>query len=117
METDTDEGGSCKKFTDLPRICYRSPTEHYGDPRTGLQMSCSVLTVFLIRKPFPCQSVEDPAMFWAIFVGSSVSDERDATRTSRMGIRTIRTLTDEDGYRVRTDFPEKSSMFDSSVMV
>ena len=38
-ETDTDEGGSCERFTDLPRIRYRSPTERYGDPRTGLRMS------------------------------------------------------------------------------
>ena len=48
-------------------------------------------------------------------------DERDSTRTSRMGIRTIRTLMDElqknYGYLVSTDFLEKSSMFDFSVMV
>ena len=51
----------------------------------------------------------------------SVTDERDATRTSRMGIKTIRTLTDElrknYGYRICTDFPEKSSMSDFSIMV
>ena len=39
VETDTDEGESCKRFTDLPRIRYGSPTERYGDPRTGLRMS------------------------------------------------------------------------------
>ena len=38
METDKDKGGSCKRFMDLPQICYESPTEHYGDPRTGLRM-------------------------------------------------------------------------------
>ena len=32
-----------------------------------------LLTVFLIRKPFPCQSVADPIMFWAIFVGTEAS--------------------------------------------
>ena len=51
----------------------------------------------------------------------SVTDETDATMTSRMVIQTIRTLTDEIrknyGYCVRTDFPEKSGMFDFSVMV
>ena len=36
METDTDKGESCKRFTDLPQICYGSPTECYGDRRTGL---------------------------------------------------------------------------------
>ena len=35
METDTDEGGFCKRFTDLPWIRYGSPTERYGDPRTS----------------------------------------------------------------------------------
>ena len=49
METDKDEGGSCKGFTDLYNICWHR----------------------------------------------SVKDERDATRTSRMGLQTIRTLADE----------------------
>ena len=43
MEIDKDEGGSCKRFTDLPRI-------RYGDPGTGLQMKKmtqnGLLTVF-----------------------------------------------------------------------
>ena len=39
METDMYEGGSCKRFTDLPRIRYGSPTERYSQARTGLRMS------------------------------------------------------------------------------
>ena len=50
-------------------------------------------------------------MFWGIFVGA----ERDATRTSKMRLRTIRTLTDElrmkygraTDTKVRKDFMEK----------
>ena len=38
METDMDEGGSCKRFTYLAWIRYGSPTECFGDPRTGLEM-------------------------------------------------------------------------------
>ena len=118
METDTDEGGSCKRFTDLPGIRYGSPTERYGDPRTGLQLS--FLAVFLIRKPFPFQSVADPVrsvyVLFDICWHRSITDKRDATQTSRMGIRTKSTLTDElrKNYRnrVRMDFPQKSSMFD-----
>ena len=68
-----------------------------------------LLTVFLICKPCLCQSVADP---WH----RTVKDKRDATRTSRMGLRTIRTLADEIwksyGYYVHMNFPEKSSMFD-----
>ena len=56
METDTDEGGSCKRFTDLPLIRYGSPAEHYGDPRA---LSVSIRL--------------DPVMFWLIFVGTEVS--------------------------------------------
>ena len=104
METDKDEGGSCKRFTDLPRISYRSSTEHYGDPRTGLRMKITaqrlgLLTVFLIHKPFLCQSVAYPVRFGYVLGNicwhRSVKDERDATRTSRMGLQTIRTLADE----------------------
>ena len=53
--------GSCKRFTDLLRISYGLPRclkDRFADeksaPRIGL------LTVFLIRKPFTCQSVTDP---------------------------------------------------------
>ena len=45
------------------------------------------------------RSVADPVrsgnVFMDIFCCRSIKDVRDATRTSRMGIRTIRTLTDE----------------------
>ena len=83
-----------------------------------------LLTIFLIRKPFPCQSVADPVRFGYVLGDicwcGSIKDERDATRTSRMGLQTIRTLTDELRMRygramdtnVCMDFPEKSSMFD-----
>ena len=57
---------------------------------------------------------------WAFCWHGGVTDERDATRTSRMGIWTTRSLTDEIqknyGYHSRMNFPEKSSMFDFSVM-
>ena len=52
------------------------------------------------------RSVADPAMFFTeIFCCGSVKDVRDATRTSRMDIRIIRTLTEElrMGYRRATD--------------
>ena len=77
------------------------------------------MTVFLIRKPFLCQSVADPVrsgnVFMDFYCRRSVKDERDATRISRMGLRTIRTLTEELQMRygramdtkVYMDFTEK----------
>ena len=63
------------------------------------------MAVFLIRKPFPCQSVADPVrsvnVFMDIFCRGSVKDVRDATRTSRMGIRTTGTVTEELRMRYR----------------
>ena len=60
---------------------------------------------FLIREPFLCQSVADPVrsgyVLGDICWHRSITDERDATRTSRMGIQTIRTLTDELRMRYR----------------
>ena len=54
---------------------------------------------FLIRKPFLWQSVDDPVrsgnVFTDIYWCRSVKDKRDATRTSRMVLGTIRILTDE----------------------
>ena len=75
----------------------RTTTDMFADekiaPRIGL------MTVFLICKPCPCQFIADPVrsgnVFMDIFCRRSVKDVRDATRTFRMGIRTIRTLTDE----------------------
>ena len=89
----------------------------------GQVCGCSFDCFFLIRKPFPCQSVADLVrsgyVLGDICWHGSITDERDATRTSRMGIQTIRTLTDElrKNYRycVITDFPE--SRFDFSVIV
>ena len=58
-----------------------------------------LLTVFFIHKPFPCQSVSDPIrsgnVFMDIYCRRSIKHDRDAMGTSRMGLRTIRTLTDE----------------------
>ena len=80
-----DEGGSCKRFMELPQICHGQV----------LQIGLG----FIIRKPFPCQSVADPVrsgnVFTDIYWCRSVKDEGDATRTSRMGLGTIRTLTNE----------------------
>ena len=75
----------------------RTATDRFADekiaPRIGL------MTVFLIRKPFPCQSIADPLgsinVFRDIFCHGSIKDVRDATRTPRMGIHTIRTVTEE----------------------
>ena len=75
----------------------RTATDRFADekiaPRIGL------VTVFLIHKPRPCQYVANPVrsgnVFMDIFCHRSVKDVRNATRTSRMGIRTISTLTDE----------------------
>ena len=73
------------------------------------------------------RSVADPVrsgnVFTDIYCCGSVKDERDATRTSRMGLWTIRTITDELRMRygratdtkVRMDFTGKSNSFDFSV--
>ena len=57
------------------------------------------MTVFSICKPFPCQSVADPVrsgyVLGDICWHRSITDVRDATRTSRMGLRIIKTLIDE----------------------
>ena len=66
-----DEGGSCKRFTDLPWIRYGSPTEHYGDPRTGLQISFG-LFFFYLQTLFMSLRL-DPAMFCVLFVGTEAS--------------------------------------------
>ena len=60
---------------------------------------------FLIRKPFPCQSIADRLrsvnVFRDIFCRGSFKDIRDATMSSRMGIQTIRTVTEELRMRYR----------------
>ena len=67
--------------------------------KQGQVCGCPFDCFFLICKPFPCQSIADPVnsgyVLGDICWHGSVTDEREATRTSRMGIRTIRTLTDE----------------------
>ena len=95
------------------------PQDRFADEKTAERIG--LLTVFLIRKPFPCQSVVDPVrsgnVCWDICWHRSVKDERDATRTSRMGLGTIKTLADELWMRygratdtkVRRDFMEKSN--------
>ena len=63
------------------------------------------------------RSIADPVrsvyVFTDIYWTGSIKDERDATRTSRMGLGTIRTLMDELWMRygridtkVRMDFTE-----------
>ena len=47
METDRDEGGSCKRLKD-----------RFADVKTAQRIG--LLSVFLIRKPFLCQSVAGP---------------------------------------------------------
>ena len=89
MVTDRDEGGSCKRFTDLLRISYGQPPcpkDRFADEKTALRIG--LLTVFLICKPFPCRSVADPVksghVLGDICWHGIVKDERDATRTSRI---------------------------------
>ena len=58
-----------------------------------------------------------------IYCHGGVQDVRDTTRTSRIGLRTIRTLTDELQMRyeratdtkVSMDFMDKSNMLEISV--
>ena len=87
---------------------YRSATDPLQNSYGGLRwpkdrFPDGHLTVFLIRKAFPCQSVADPVrsgyVLGDIYWHGSLMDEKDTTKTSRMGIQTIRTLTDE--LRVR----------------
>ena len=109
------------------RICHRSATDllRNATVNQGQVCGCPFDCLFLIRKPFSCQSLADPVSFGYalsdICWHGSVMDERDVIRTSRMGIQTIRTLTDEIRknyeHRVRTDFLKKSSMFYFSIMV
>ena len=82
------------------RICHRSTKDLlWSATVTHGQVCRCPFDCFLIRTPFPCQSVADAVrsgyVLGDICCHRSVTDERDATRTSRMGIRTIRTLTDE----------------------
>ena len=93
MEPDTDEGGSCRRFTDLlwsatltqGPVC-GCPFDWFFNPQTLSVSICS-------------RSVADPVrsgyVLGDICWHGRITDERDATRTSRMGIRTIRTLADE----------------------
>ena len=95
--------------------------DRFADEKTA--QWTGLLTVFLIRKPFPCQSVADPVrsgyVLGDICWHGSVTDERHCTRTSRMGLRTIRTLTDElqmrygratDTASVRTSWKNQSCL-------
>ena len=82
-------------------ICHGSSTDllQSTTETQGQVCGCPFDCFFLIRKPFPCQSVADPVrsgyVLGDICWHGSITDERDATRTSRMVIWTIRTLTDE----------------------
>ena len=52
------------------RISYgvlRLPKDRFADKKNAQTIG------YLIRKPFPCQSVADLAMFGAIFVGTEAS--------------------------------------------
>ena len=103
METDKDEGGSCKRFTDPQWIRNGSPMERYGDPWTGLQMKKGTkdwsFDCFFNSHTL-CVSIRSRSgLFWVIFVGMEASRMKVMPRkTSRMGLRIlriIRTLTDE----------------------
>ena len=84
----------------------RTATDRFVDEKIAQRI------VFLIRKPCPCQSVADPVRSSNVFMDSychgSIKDERDATRTSGMGLWTIRTLTDELRMRYGRAFSRTS---------
>ena len=82
--------------TDLTPDVIQSTTDRFEDEKNAPRIG---LVTLLICKPCPCRSVADPVrsgnVFTDIFGYRSIKDVRDATRTSRMGIRTIRTLMEE----------------------
>ena len=57
METDWDAQGLSERFTELPRIWHGSALERFADEKTAQRIGLT--TVFLIRKPFLCQSIAD----------------------------------------------------------
>ena len=79
MESDTDEDGSCKRFTDLLRSATVTQEQVCGCP-----FDC-----FLIRKPVSCPSVADPVrsgyVLGDICWHGSITYERDATRRIQDG--------------------------------
>ena len=84
--------------TDPLQISYGPPRrlkDRFADAKTAQRIG--LLTVFLICKPFPCQSLQVRSRSGYVLGNicwcGSINDERDATRTSRKGIQTIRTLT------------------------
>ena len=99
-------GWSCKRLTELSQISY-------GMLRTGLRMKRShqglVLWLFFNPQTLSMsvhnRSVADPVrsinVFNGYFCHRSIKDVGDATRTSRMGIQTIRTVTKELRMRHR----------------
>ena len=84
---------------------------------------CKTLSVSVCSRSI-ADLVRSGHVFTDIYCRGSVKDERDATRTSRMGLGTIRTLMDEPRMRyrraiyteVRMDFTEKSNCFNFSIM-
>ena len=108
MVTDRDpEGMRVCHVKDL-RNCHgfatdllRTATDRFTDEKPAQRIG--LVTVFLIRKPFPCQSVADSVrsgnVFMDIYCRRRVKDVRNATGTSRMDLGTIRTLTDEPQMR------------------
>ena len=98
MVTDRDECGSCKRFTDLLRISYKlaeCPKDRFVDEKTALRIG--ILTVFFFNPQTLSVSISSRSdyVLGDISWCGSIKNERDATRTSRMGLRIIRTLTDE----------------------
>ena len=116
MVTDRDAQGMSKRFTELARICY-------GPPWTGLRMK--KLHKGLVFNPQTLSvSVcsRSGNVFTDIYSRGSTKDERNVTRTSRMSLGTVRTLTDQlrMRYRRATDTNVHTDVqdgkFDFSVM-
>ena len=49
----------------------RTAMDRFADEKTAQRIG--LVTVFLICKPFACQSIADPAMFLWIFIGTEAS--------------------------------------------
>ena len=85
-----------KTVTDLLRTATDRFTDEKITPIIGLMTVFNPLTLPVsVRSRSVADLLRSVNVFRDIFCRRSVKDVRDATRTSRMGIRTIRTVTEE----------------------
>ena len=101
----------------------QTTTDRFADENTAQRIG--LVTVFNLQilfmsvcSRFIADLVRSNNVFTDIYWRGRIKDERDATRTSRMGLGTIKTLTDELQMRyrratdskVRTDFTENPTV-------